>query len=190
MGEVTRMLAELPARPEVFEDLVVLVYDELRRLAARQLREERAGHTLQPTALVHEACMRLLGSTGPAWSGRAHFFRVAAEAMRRVLVDHARRRLATKRQAGPEVLEAAGGAEAAPSPELIVAVDDALQRLESEDALAAQVVRLRFFGGLEMAEVAQAAGISERAAYREWAFAKARLQILLDADPGGDVRGS
>jgi RNA polymerase sigma factor (TIGR02999 family) len=163
------------------DQLLPLVYGELRRIAARQLRRERPDHTLQPTALVHEAYMRLVDQRHVDWDGRAHFFGVAARVMRRILVDHARRHGAEKRGDGvPRVpLEQAAGV--AGSPELsLLAFDDALQRLEQLDAGLAHIIELRAFAGLTIDEAARVLGVSPATAKREWRAARAWLTREID----------
>ena len=156
--------------------LLPLVYDELRRLAAARLADEQGTQTLQPTALVHEAFLRLAGPSGQQWQNRGHFFGAAAEAMRRVLVDRARRKLAQKRGARPERLNLDQVDLAIDSePELILAVHEALEQLGRENVQSAELVKLRFFVGMEYSEAAGVLGISERSAKRQWAFAKAWL---------------
>lgn len=160
--------------------LLPLVYDELRALARAQLRHERPDHTLQPTALVHEAYLRLVGGNQPPWNDRQHFFRAAAEAMRRILIEHARKRRRAKRGGGLVRVELSGvdlGVEQ--DPDRLLALDDAFRRLEQQDPEAADVVRLRFFAGLSVEETAQATGLSERTVKREWAFARAWLYDAL-----------
>lgn len=179
MNEVTRILSTLPeGDPRAAAELLPLVYDELRRLAAAQLARERPGQTLQPTALVHEAWLRLVGpyDAGPEWNGRAHFFGAAAEAMRRILVENARRKLAQKRGAGAErvPLEDLDLAIHADD-ESLVLVHEALDRLAAEDAPAAELVKLRFFAGLPQQEAARLLGLPDRSAGRLWAFARAWL---------------
>ena len=177
--QVTHLLREGLQDEAARERLLALVYDELRDLARRRMASERAGHTLEATALVHEAWMRLVASPSPEWHGRRHFYGAAAEAMRRVLVDHARKARSQKR--GGERVRVTLGADLALEldPERFLAVVDALDRLAEEDARAAEVTRLRFFSGLEMAELAAVLEISERTAHREWTFARARLSELL-----------
>lgn len=186
--EVTRILQQIDRRADAAEELLPLVYDHLRAIAQRRMREERAGHTLQATALVHEAFVKLVGGAGgagggadgPGWESRAHFFRVAAEAMRRILIDHARKRKSVKRGGGATPIPLSVVDLAAEhDPAQIMALDEALETLEAEDARAAEVVKLRFFAGLSVEETAEAMGISERTAMREWAFARARLYELL-----------
>jgi len=160
--------------------LVSAVYEELRAMARQRLRNERVGHTLQTTALVHEAYLKLIGQAALPWQHRAHFFGACANAMRQILVEHARARNARKRGGGlrPEAL-----ADASADTEdlsLILAVDESLEKLRSEDSRAADVVELRFFAGLEMSEIADALQTSERTVHRDWAFARARLLQMFD----------
>ena len=166
--------------------LLELVYDELRTLALRRMAGERAGHTLQATALVHEAFLRLVGDRDMAWQGRRHFFGAAAEAMRRVLVDHARKVRSQKRGGDAarhqlSAIELAGETD----PDRVLALDEALGRLAAEDERAAEVARLRFFAGLSVADSAAALDVSQRTVMREWEFARARLAELL----GGETPG-
>ncbi len=172
---VTRILGE-----GAWNDLLPVVYDELRALAQRRMGGERSEHTLQATALVHEAWLRLAGDDEMEWSSRKHFFGAAARAMQRVLVDHARRAKADKRGGGAarvtiSVMEFAGEGD----PERLIALNDATERLEREDARAAEVARLRLYAGLEVADVAKALSVSERTVAREWAYARARLAEML-----------
>lgn len=170
---------------EAWERLLPLVYDELRQLAAAQMRAERGEHTLQPTALVHEAFLRLVGDTSMAWSSRRHFFGAAAQAMRRVLVDHARKVRAAKRGGDAEREPLTGmQVEAAADAERVLALNEALDTLEAEDARAAEVARLRHYAGLSVAETAAALEVSERTVMREWTFARARLSELLGGPDG------
>jgi RNA polymerase sigma factor (TIGR02999 family) len=159
--------------------LTELLYSELRELAARYLRAEGPGHTLQPTALVHEVYLRLI-SQRLEWNDRAHFFGIAAQTMRRVLLDHARRKHAAKRGGGI-ALTVTGPGESATDALDMVALDDALTRLGGKDARAARVVELHFFGGLEMAETAKVLGVSPATAKRDWSFARAWLRRELSA---------
>lgn len=199
---VSRLLSELPHRPAAANELLPLIYDQLRAIAAQRMREERAGHTLQATALVHEAYLRLargLDSTeSGGWEGRAHFFRVAADAMRKILIDHARRRKAEKRGGGvkPASLEAAAEAPAISidsDPESLLALEDALQALQQEDPRSAEVVQLRFFAGMGFPDIAKLLGVSERTIMREWAYARARLVQLIEGEraspPPGETPG-
>jgi RNA polymerase sigma factor (TIGR02999 family) len=185
--EVTALLKEWSAGDRgALERLMPLVYGELRQLAASHLRSERGDHTLQPTALVHEAYLRLIGQRSVTWANRAHFFGIAAQMMRRVLVDHARRRLAAKRSPGTLYVDLGEEVAAAPdrAPELL-ALDRALTELERLDPRQARVVELRFFAGLSVEETAEVAGVSTATVKREWRTARAflRHEIGLDAAP-------
>ena len=181
-GDFTRILADVRSadREEVLNRLFPVVYAELRAAARAHLRHERSDHTLQATALVHEAYMRLLGGAYPVWNDRQHFFRAAAEAMRRILVEHARRRARVKRGGNP-VRVSLGDVDSATQydPEEILALDDAIRRLEDQDPTLADVVRLRFFAGLSVEETARMLDVSERTVKREWAFARAWLYEAL-----------
>lgn len=162
-----------------------LVYDELRKLAARRLEREPVGQTLQATALVHEAYLRLVeGKEDRHWDGRGHFFAAAAEAMRRILVDQARRRLSLKR-GGDRKRDAIDENEiAVPEPSIdLLAVHEALEKFEAVDATAAQIVKLRYFAGLTIPQAAEALGISTSAADRSWTYARAWLHTALE-EPG------
>jgi len=189
MNEVTQLLSDLAqGNPHAAGQLLPLVYDELRRLAAARLAAEPSGNTLQPTALVHEAYLRLVGTPGgDQWDHRGHFFAAAAEAMRRILVDAARRKR-REIQGGDRTripLEAVNPAAPDPRDDL-VALDAALTRLVAVDPQAAKLVELRHFAGLSVAEAAQTLGISKRTADRLWAFARAWLHRELTgpaADP-------
>jgi RNA polymerase sigma factor (TIGR02999 family) len=183
MNEVTRVLSAIEeGDPHAVEQLLPLVYQELRQLAAQKLAQEKPGQTLQATALVHEAYLRLVASGDASarrerhWNSRGHFFAAAAEAMRRILVEQARRRNAAKRggQAGREELQES--AIAAPEPdEEVLAVHEALEQLSKIDPVAANLVQLRFFAGLNMSEAAQALGMSVRSAHGIWAYARSWL---------------
>jgi RNA polymerase sigma factor (TIGR02999 family) len=177
-GPVTRVLADLSGadRREVFNRLLPLVYDELRGLARAKLRHERQGHSLQATALVHEAYIRMLGADSPSWNDRGHFFRAAAEAMRRILIDHARKRGRAKRGGGRIQVTLGDVQVGAGLPlEDLLALDEAIQRLEEQDPRMAEIVRLRFFAGLSVEETAETLDVSERTVKREWAVARAWL---------------
>ena len=176
-GDVTRILDELAAgNTEALEKLWPLVSDELRYLAGHYLRSERGDHTLQPTAMVHEAYLRLVGDREMVWEGRAHFFNVAAQAMRRILIDHARRRRAAKRGSDrqkfslEEIIEPFEYRE-----EYLVALDDALTELASVDEQLGRVVELRFFGGLSIEETAEVLGVSAMTVKRAWKLARGWL---------------
>jgi RNA polymerase sigma factor (TIGR02999 family) len=162
--------------PSALNQLLPLIYAELRRIAARQLRNERAGHTLQPTALVHEVYLRLVDQRQVDWQNRAHFFGVAAQVMRRILVDHARRHGAHKRGHGvTHVSIDEARTTAAPSAIPILPLDDALRRLEALDPGLAAIVELRAFGGLTIEEAAHVRNVSASTAKRAWRTAKAWL---------------
>lgn len=175
MDDVTRVLGEIERGDAgAAARLLPLVYDELRRLAAQKLAREKPGHTLQATALVHEAYVRLVDS--PQFANRAYFFAAAAEAMRRILVESARRRHSQKRGGGREREELAEDRIAAPQPrEDLLALDEALTRFANVDAQAARLVELRYFAGLSIPDAAEALEISPRTADRLWAYARAWL---------------
>ena len=168
--------------------LLPLVYQELRRLARGHMRQERAEHTLQATALVHEAYLRLVGQTPVRWDSRGRFFAAASEAMRRILIEHARRKKAVRHGGGQvrvPIVDDAVPAVALPcqSPDALLDLSDALDRLAEEDPAKADLVKLTYFAGLSLEEAAQAMGISRATAYRNWAFARAWLR---DAIRGND----
>lgn len=161
---------------EAVDRLVPFVYAELRAMAESRLRHERPDHSLQATALVHETYLRLRGDAYPNWTDRAHFFHAAGEAMRRLLIEHARRRGRVKRGGDPARVSLSEVDLAADQdPEEVLALDDAIRRLRDVDPSAADVVRLRFFAGLSVEETAQTLDVSERTVKREWAFARAWL---------------
>ena len=167
--------------PSALNQLLPLVYGELRRIAARQLRGERTGHTLQPTALVHEAYLRLVDQRHVDWRNRAHFFGAAAQVMRRILVDHARRHKAGKRGDGVPCVSMAEAIDVAASSEIpVLALDSALDRLEEVDPGLARLVELRVFSGLTIEESAEVLKVSASTAKREWRTAKAWLKRELD----------
>ena len=177
MSDVTCILAAIErGEAQADRELLPLVYAELRRIAAHKMSGEAAGHTLQPTALVHEAWLRLVGSNQQGWANRAHFVGAAAEAMRRILVDHARRKQSQKRGGGTERQEFEESALvlAAPTDELL-AVHEALDKLTVEDSPAAELVKLRYFVGMNMEEAASALGLSKRTAENLWTYARAWL---------------
>ena len=158
------------------EELLPLVYEELRKLAAYRMAQEQPGQTLQPTALVHEAWLRLAGDGNVQFEGRRHFFAAAAEAMRRILIDRARQKRSLKRGAGAERVRLDDlQLAAAADDETVLQVDEALTKLTKEDPDSAQFIKLRFFAGMTNAEAAQALGISERTARRHWSFARVWL---------------
>ena len=173
---VTDLLQEWGrGQPEALADLIPLVYEELRGVAANYLKGERPGHTLQPTALVHEAFLRLMGQKKVAWENRSQFFALASRMMRRVLVDHARRRGAAKRDGQALRVEIPLAVAPDRDPDLIT-LDDALTRLEQLDPAQARVVELRFFGGLTVEETAEVTGTSPATVKREWQTARAFLR--------------
>jgi RNA polymerase sigma factor (TIGR02999 family) len=167
------------------DQLLPLVYGELRGVAARQLRKERSGHTLQPTALVHEVFIRLVDQRQVDWQNRAHFFGVAAQVMRRILVDHARRHGASKRGDGVPRVPIDEAKDVAAANEIpILALDHALHRLETIDAELARIVELRAFGGLTIEEAAQVLSVSPSTAKRDWRTARAWLHRELGSEVG------
>jgi RNA polymerase sigma factor (TIGR02999 family) len=180
MSEVSRILSETSAGdPRAAEELLPLVYEELRKLAAVRLAGEKAGQTLQPTALVHEAYLRLVGNAEP-WSGRGHFFAAAAEAMRRILIERARGAAREKRGGDWRRIDFESiDPTTSITPDQLVALDDALERLTALDPLAGELVKLRYFAGLSLDRAAEAAGTSTATAYRHWAFARAWLYTEL-----------
>jgi RNA polymerase sigma factor (TIGR02999 family) len=187
MREVTRILSALErGDPQAPAQLLPLVYEELRKLAARLLAHESPGQTLQATALVHEAYLRLVDTDRPAeWQGRGHFFAAAAEAMRRILIDEARRKRASKRGGGMrrhDLLEAELAVDS--TGDELFAVDEALTRFEEQQPETARLVKLRIFAGFTLKEAAQCLGMSERTAFRCWAYARAWLRRELDHTPG------
>ena len=180
MDDVTRMLDAIGrGEADSARDLLPLVYAELKRLAAQRLSREAPGQTLQPTALVHEAYLRLVGpdgSGGSDWNGRAHFFGAAAEAMRRILIENARRRAAEKHGGGRARVDLDELVTPVKPPgDDLVALDEALTKFEREDGSKAALVKLHYFGGLSLEEAAAALGISRATAYRHWTYARAWL---------------
>jgi len=189
MSDTSQILRELAAGdPEAAARLWAQVYDELRRLAAARLRGEQAGQTLQPTALVHEAYFRLVGAAGggeSGWAGRGHFFAAASEAMRRILVEAARRKRRLRHGGGRARVELTDAPADDADPDGVIELDEALTRLEAEDAASAALVKLRYFGGLSVEEAAEAAGVSRATAYRQWAYARAWLRCELGGGAAG-----
>jgi len=177
MSDITLLLESVGrGEAKATEELFPQVYDELRRLAAVRMAGEAAGHTLQPTALVHEAWLQLVGDGNRTWKNRAHFFAAAADAMRRILIDNARRRSALKRGGDQSRVSFENLEISAKTPdEHVLMIDEALQWLENEDATKARIVSLKFFGGLTNDEVAESTGMSLRTVNREWVVAKIKL---------------
>jgi RNA polymerase sigma factor (TIGR02999 family) len=186
MSDVTRLIDAAGAGdPTAAAELLPLVYDELRTLAAARLADEKPGHTLQPTALVHEAYVRLVGG-GQAveWDGRGHFFAAAAEAMRRILIEAARRKQSLKRGGGRRRLDLADVDPATGGPDFdLLALDDALGRLERKDPRKAALVKLRFFAGLTVEQAARALGVAPSTADEDWAYARSWLRLAIDGRP-------
>jgi RNA polymerase sigma factor (TIGR02999 family) len=175
--DVTRLLVRLTDGDRgVLDELLPVVYGELRKLASSYLRRERVGHTLQPTALVHEAYMRLVDQTQVQWQNRAHFFGVAAQMMRRILVDHARAHEAEKRGGEFQKLSLDENIDVSGERDVnLVALDDALNLLADVDPQKSKIVELRFFGGLSVEETAEVLGVSAPTVKRQWRMAKAWL---------------
>jgi RNA polymerase sigma factor (TIGR02999 family) len=185
MSEVTRILSAIEqGDPTAAEQLLPLVYDELRKLAAQRLAQEKPGQTLQATALVHEAYVRLVDTEqAQRWNGRGHFFAAAAEAMRRILVEQARRKQAEKRGGRRQRVPLADAdAGHTPPDEALLAIDDALTRLAAEDPPAARLIQLRYFAGFSVEDAGEVIGISRSSAYEHWAYARARLRCLLEGE--------
>ena len=184
MSDLTQILERVEQGDQrAAEELLPLVYDELRRLAAHRMANEVQGHTLQPTALVHEAWLRLARENHNKFENRSHFFAAAAEAMRRILIEHARRKSAQRRGGGLERVELdqidiPGNATDA----TLVRVNEAVAALEREDARAAELVKLRFFAGLSVEQAALALGVTDRTARRDWRFARAWLANALQGN--------
>ena len=184
MNKVTRILDRVEVGdPNAAEELLPLVYEELRKLAARRLTDEPTGHTLQPTALVHEAWLRLVGGDGKQWNSRGHFFAAAGEAMRRILIESARRKQSQRRGGGRERIELNESALVLERPsEEVLAVHESLDKLAAADPLAADFVKLRYFVGMTVPEAAEALAISPRTADRLWAYARTWLRAEIDKD--------
>lgn len=183
MSEVTELLREWNAgRPEARDRLIRVVYESLHAIAARHLGREREGHTLQPTALVHELYVKLTDQRHVAWRDRVHFFAVAAQVMRRILVDHARRKRSEKRGGGATPLAIEFAVQVCDEQNFdLVALDLALERLAEIFPQQAKIVELRFYGGLTLEETAEAIGISEATVSREWAMARAWLRRAMSS---------
>jgi RNA polymerase sigma factor (TIGR02999 family) len=175
MSDITQVLQAIGrGEGKAAEELLPLVYEELRKLAVARMAHEAAGQTLQPTALVHEAWLRLVSGASHTWHGRAHFFGAAAEAMRRILIENARKKSRLKRGGGLARLDidSMDLAEATPDDKILL-IDEALEKLQAEDPERAKVVVMKFFAGLTNQEVAESLGVTERTVERQWAYAKA-----------------
>ncbi|MGP1272927.1 MAG: ECF-type sigma factor [Phycisphaerales bacterium] len=182
--QITLLLQQAgPGDSDASAKLLPLVYDQLRKAAEIQCRVEDKGQTLQPTALVHEAYLKLAGHRDIPWANRGHYYAAAAQAMRQILIDHARSRGARRAREAAAIAFSDVETLAQQEPEQILAVDDALSRLEAEDQEAAAIVKLRFFAGLSVEQAAQATGVSPRTAARLWSLARARLHRFL-TEPG------
>jgi RNA polymerase sigma factor (TIGR02999 family) len=191
MSDVTRILNEIrQGDSRATGQLLPLVYQELRRLARAQMVQERANHTLQATALVHEAFLRLLGDENTDWEGRGHFFAAAAEAMRRILIEHARRKNSLKQGGQNHRVDLDGEIPQIASPcesvDDLLALDEALKRLSAADAGKAELVKLLYFAGLNLDEAAAVRGISRTTAYRHWLFARAWLHDAIAGNGNSD----
>lgn len=190
-NEITAVLSDLAAgdtraRQRLFE----MIYDEMHRMAKGAMRRERVDHTLQATALVNEAYVRLFGTTPTKWDDRGHFFGAAAEVMRRVLIDHAREKVAEKRGGLARKLPLDAHLDVASvheDHEEVLAIDEALSRLEATDQRKAEIVKLRFFGGLSIEEIAAVLEISEITVKRDWRYARAWLNRWSSGEPGPDT---
>lgn len=186
MTDVTQIISQIEqGDPSAAEQLLPLVYGELRKLANAKLAQEKPGQTLQATALVHDAYLRLVGSSNDtSWNGRAHFFGAATEAMRRILVDQARRKRSQRAGGDRKRIElSAVEREIVRSEVDLLALDEALQRLAAHDPRACNVVKLRFFAGLTVPQAAQSLGVSVATAENDWAYAKSWLKLRLDGSP-------
>lgn len=189
--DVTRLLLDPQLSSTArAEQLLPLVYQQLRAIAQQRMADERAGHTLQATALVHEAYLRLIRDAQVSWQGRGHFFAAAAEAMRQILIDHARRRGTAKRGGGLRRISSVLDLASDENISSALIVDDLISRLEMDDATAAQVVRLRFFAGLSLADTAQALGIGVATVSRKWTYARAWLAARCESQDAGAATDS
>jgi RNA polymerase sigma factor (TIGR02999 family) len=186
MSDVTRILSQIESGdPSAAEQLLPLVYDELRKLAAARLAQEKPGQTLQATALVHEAYLRLVGNQqhDPSWDNRGHFFAAAAEAMRRIMIDQARQKESLRRGGGLQRHDVIPVEIVTPEPCVdLLGLNEALEKFASRDPEKAQLVKLRYFAGLTIPQAAQALGISSTTADRHWAYARAWLHAELSRD--------
>jgi len=189
---ITSLLNQLAGGDESAKDkLIPLVYDELHRIATNYMRGERQGHTLQATALVHETYLKLVKQHRTNWRNRAHFFGIAAQLMRRILIDHARRNLRTKRGGGQEKISLDEALLCSEDRlEDLLVIDEALTRLEKSDQTQSRIVELRFFGGLTVGEIAEYLHMNEYMVEREWSFAKAWLYSELKTSHGNTLRAT
>lgn len=192
MNDLTLMLQNSDGDEKLLAEMVLpLVYEELRQLAAARMARETAGQTLQPTALVHEAWLKLVHGGGRTWENRAHFYRAAALAMRRILIDRARQKSSQKRAGGRQRIDISNLDLAAASPDdHLLLIDESLQHLEREDPESSEVVMLKFFSGLTNKDAARTLGISEATVERRWAFAKVRLFQMIRESQGGQPPGN
>jgi RNA polymerase sigma factor (TIGR02999 family) len=192
MSEVTQILEALArGDPTAADELLPLLYDQLRTLAAQKMAQEPPGQTLQPTALVHEAWLRLVGSGQEHWNSRGHFFGAAAEAMRRILVERARKKARVRHGGQLERVDLDHVTVAArDNDDTILAVHEALEKLAGQSPQKAEVVKLRYFAGLEHAEIAEALGVSEPTARRHWAYARSWLYAELKLQMAGTAKGA
>jgi RNA polymerase sigma factor (TIGR02999 family) len=191
MNDVTRILSAIDQGDLGAADrLLPLVYDELRKLASQRLAQEKPGQTLQATALVHEAYLRLVGTHDPGWDSRGHFFASAAEAMRRILVDNARRKKAAKAGGGRERVALVEAELAIEEPRVdLLALDEALAALEARDRRKADLIKLRYFAGLTVEQAAQTLGISTSTADNDWAYARSWLRLAMLEDDAEALDG-
>ncbi len=186
-SQITQILAEIGDGQQSAEELLPLVYDELRSLARSRMAREIPGQTLQATALVHEAYLRLIGNADPGWNGRGHFFGAAAIAMRRILVEQARRKGRLRHGGGQQRLDIAdAGVAVEPAGDDVLAVDHAVKLLEQQDPRKGRIINLRYFAGLTAKETAEVLGLSVGTIEREWRFIKTWLQVELAEDRSSD----
>jgi RNA polymerase sigma factor (TIGR02999 family) len=185
MAELTQILSAIDqGDPKAAEQLLPLIYNELRALASRRLAQEKPGQTLQATALVHEAYLRLVGGEkDQRWDNRGHFFSAAAEAMRRILVENARKKKRAKHGGDRRRVDLDSRISIDPEPDYLVALDRAIGRLAGEDPQAAELVKLHFFGGLAIEKAGRLLGLSRASAYRLWAYGRAWLRTEIESDP-------
>jgi RNA polymerase sigma factor (TIGR02999 family) len=192
MSDVTRLLSAMDRRdPKAAEELLPLLYEELRKLAAQKMANEVPGQTLQPTALVHEAWLRLVGSGQEHWNSRGHFFGAAAEAMRRILVERARKKARVRHGGQLERVDLDHVTVASQdNDDTVLAIHEALEKLAAQSPQKAEVVKLRYFAGMEHAEIAQALGVSEPTVRRHWAYARSWLYAEIKLQIAGHAKGA